>query len=200
MSIAKSLEELLVKDEVRDAMARYARGIDRRDEELVKSAYHEDSWDDHGWGLSASGPEIASKVRPGGGFPPWSTTQHFLGQHLIEVDPDLDHATSEVYFQAIMRHEDPDGVSWDMASVGRYLDQWERRDGELRIARRAVVYDYGRTDANRTPWPGPDHDVPKMIHGSDGLLDPAAYTVHGTDGADDPSYALLRLPSSADAG
>jgi hypothetical protein len=79
-------------------------------------------------------------------------------------------------------------------SVGRYLDRWERRDGAFRIAARHVVYDYWRTDAVQTPWPGPDHDVPKMIHGGDRLN---ASAVMGTSGPDDPSYELLRLPTRA---
>jgi hypothetical protein len=46
----------------------------------------------------------------------------------------------------------------------------------------------------QTPWPGPDHDVPKMIHGGDRLN---ASAVMGTSGPDDPSYELLRLPTRA---
>jgi hypothetical protein len=192
MSIATGLGDLLAKDEIRDAMARYARGIDRRDEALVRSAYHEDSWDNHGWGLEGPGWEIAAMVRPvGGRFPDWTATQHFLGQHLIDVHGD--DATSEVYFQAIMRYA-AEGLDWDFVSVGRYLDRWERRDGAFRIAARHVVYDYWRTDAVQTPWPGPDHDVPKMIHGGDRLN---ASAVMGTSGPDDPSYELLRLPTRA---
>src|SRR6202042_2115375 len=101
-----------------------------------------------------------------GRFPAWKATQHFLGQHLINVDGDV--ATSEVYFQAVMRYE-VEGIDWDFVSVGRYLDRWERRDSEFKISQRCVVYDWWRTDASPTPWPGPDHSVPKMIHGG-GLL------------------------------
>src|ERR1700757_4889986 len=92
------VDDLVAKEQIRQAMARYSRGIDRRDEELLKSVYHHDSVDDHGWGLQAGGWDIAALVRRDGkGFPEeWKQTSHFLGQHLIEVDGD--EAVSEVYF------------------------------------------------------------------------------------------------------
>jgi hypothetical protein len=191
------LEELRAKEQIRDAMARYARGIDRRDEDLVRSAYHPDSIDNHGFGLSAGGWDIAALVRRDGrGFPDeWKHTTHFLGQHLIEVDGDA--ARSEVYFLAYTRAEDPDGVDWDQLSAGRYLDRWERRDGEFKIAARTVVYDWLRTDPARTPWPGPDHDVPKMYFGG-APLDAAASTF-GVPGPDDASYALFGAAAPATA-
>ena len=36
------------KDEIRDVLMRYGRGVDRLDEELLRSCYHPDSHDDHG--------------------------------------------------------------------------------------------------------------------------------------------------------
>ena len=43
-----AIDELLAKQEIRDALMRYSRGIDLLDLELVKSAYHPDAYDDHG--------------------------------------------------------------------------------------------------------------------------------------------------------
>jgi SnoaL-like domain len=188
------IDEMLGRLEVMDAMARYSRGIDRRDEELLKSVYHEDSVDDHGFGLSAGGWEIAALVRrDGAGFPDeWRQTSHLLGQHLIEVDGDS--AESEVYFvaSAIYEHDD---VDWAQISAGRYLDQWERRAGAFKIARRTVVYDWVRTDRIDTRWPGPDHDVAKMYHGGAAL--PADRSVYGSPGPDDASYSLLDMFKNA---
>jgi len=191
MSDDTFLAELRAREEIRDAMARYARGIDRRDEALVRSAYHPDSVDEHGFGLAGSGWDIAALVRrDGNGFPDEViASTHFLGQHLIEVDGE--RATSEVYFLATMRSVGgPDGVALDQISAGRYLDRWERRDGEFKIAQRTVVYDWLRTDPVTTPWPGPDHDVPKMIYGGPEL--DASGSVYGVAGPEDRSYALLR--------
>jgi hypothetical protein len=43
-----ALDRLLAKTEITDVVARYARGIDRLDMELVRSCYHPSARDDHG--------------------------------------------------------------------------------------------------------------------------------------------------------
>jgi hypothetical protein len=189
----QAIDDLLAKEEIRQAMARYARGIDRLDESLVQTAYHPDSRDDHGWGLAGSGYDIAALVRRDGkGLPEERrTTTHFLGNHLIEVDGDK--AVSEVYFISYQLFDDDTGVEWSYTVGGRYLDGWEKREGEaFRISRRTVVYDWIRTEPNRTPWPGPDHDVPKMFHGGPPFTD-LSTTTFGRTGQDDPSYGLLEF-------
>jgi hypothetical protein len=189
MTDDKLIEDLLAKEQIRQQMAVYSRGIDRRDEALLKQVYHEDSLDDHGWGLRAPGWTVATMVRRDGqGFPnEWTRTGHFLGQHLIEVDGD--HAVSEVYFHSVQISEH-DGKEIFLYSAGRYLDEWERRaDGVFRISRRQVIYDHNRADEVTTPWPGPDHDVPKMFWGAP-VLD-ASSTAFGVDGPQDPSYRLF---------
>jgi hypothetical protein len=190
MNDPEALEELMAKQQIRDAMARYARGIDRRDEALVRSAYHEDSFDSHGYGMDAPGWAVAALVRrDGNGFPlEWTSTTHMLGQHYIEVDGDT--ASSEVYFESTARLRDPDGMEWRLVNSGRYLDQWVRRDKVFRIIKRTVVYDGEvHTEPVPTNWPGPDHDVPKVAWGGQEI--PSAGTVWGTGGPDDPSYELF---------
>lgn len=191
MNDPDALEELMAKQQIRDAMARYARGIDRRDEALVRSVYHEDSMDSHGFGMDAPGWGVAAMVRrDGNGFPDeWTSTTHLLGQHYIEVDGDT--ASSEVYFESTARLRDPDGTEWRLINSGRYLDQWVRRDDVFRIIRRTVVYDGEvHTEQVGTNWPGPDHDVPKVAWGGQEI--PSAGTVWGTGGPDDPSYELFK--------
>jgi hypothetical protein len=184
------IDEMLAKLDIMEAMARYSRGIDRRDEDLLKTVYHEDSQDDHGWGLSAGGWDVAALVRrDGNGFPDeWKQTTHFLGQHLIEVDGD--RAESEVYFisHSIFEH---DGKDHDLVSAGRYVDKWERRDGHFKISQRTVIYDWIRTDPANSKWPGPDHDVPKMFHGGGAL--PTEGNVYGSPGPEDATYQLLDM-------
>ena len=165
----RRLDTLWAKQEISDAMMRYCRGIDRSDEELIRSVYHEDAYDDHGLGGGHSGWETASLY--GGGESPYKAQQHFIGNLLIEVDGE--RAASETYFVAILRFEH-EATDYDFIIAGRYLDQWERRDNVFRIAKRTVVWDWVRTEPVRTPWPGPDHEVPKALWG-DALL--------STDGA-----------------
>ena len=46
--MTEALQRLIDKDEIRDVMARYCRGVDRADWDLVRSTYHTDAYDDHG--------------------------------------------------------------------------------------------------------------------------------------------------------
>jgi hypothetical protein len=154
------LEVLWAKHEISDAMLHYCRGIDRSDEQLIRSAYHEDAYDDHGFGGGHSGWEMAAAY--GGEKSPYKAAQHFIGNMLIEVEGDS--ASSETYFVALHRFEH-EGTDYDFIIAGRYVDQWERRGGPFKIARRTLVWDWMRTEPVATPWPGPDHDIPKAFWG-----------------------------------
>jgi hypothetical protein len=65
-----------------------------------------------------------------------------LGQTLFEFDDGVAH--TETYFVAFFRFKKPDGLLQE-GHAGRYLDRFERREGEWRIAHRHVVIDWGNT-------------------------------------------------------
>jgi hypothetical protein len=57
----------------------------------------------------------------------------------------------------------------DFVAAFRYVDDFERRDGEWRIACRICVVDWTRVDAHpRGPWPIPD----EFTSGRQDLSDP----------------------------
>jgi hypothetical protein len=185
----EALDVLLAEREIRNQMARYCRGVDRQDEDLVRSTYHENAPDNHGYTDVATGWDLAALVNPSNpnGFPAeWSITHHFIGNILIEVDGD--RAASETYFIATMRG-DHDGRRYDLTVGGRYADRWESRDGgPFKVSERTVVHDLIRTDDIRI-WPGPDTDVPKMVYGGGTL--PADDVVFGLPAPNDISYSVL---------
>ena len=62
------LQRLIDKDEIRDLISRYARGVDRADWDLVRDTYHPDATDDHGdykgeWEGLSSLPGIALRAQ-----------------------------------------------------------------------------------------------------------------------------------------
>jgi hypothetical protein len=116
----------------------------------------------------------------------YSATQHFIGNLLIEVDGDS--ASSETYFVARQRFGH-DGMDYDFVIAGRYLDRWERRGGAFRISSRTLVWDWMRTDPVSTPWPGPDHHVPKALWGGAPLSTDGAR--FGIPSREDFSYELF---------
>ncbi|HBF89936.1 MAG TPA: hypothetical protein DDX09_02110, partial [Hyphomonas atlantica] len=56
LTLEQKIEELWAREAIRDCLFRYARGIDRADEAMLRSAYWPDGTDHHGpYQGSASG-------------------------------------------------------------------------------------------------------------------------------------------------
>jgi hypothetical protein len=74
---------------------------------------------------------------------------HMLGNILIEINGA--QAAVETYFHAFHR-VGPEGAKFDSIVSGRYLDNFERREGIWRIARRKVVRDWARDYVDSADW------------------------------------------------
>lgn len=148
MSPPPEIAELIDQQRIHDVMMRYCRGVDRLDAELLRSTYWADAWDDHGL-FSGRRDDFVAWVIP---FlrETFSTVIHKIGNELVEIDRDI--AFSESYFTGYYEliHE---GRPHSRMSCGRYIDRFERRDGEWRVAQRTVVNDWGRIDPLDTPSP-----------------------------------------------
>lgn len=140
------VQKLRDKDEIRDVIMRFCRGIDRLDADLIRSCFHPDSYDDHGH-FKGSGPEFAAFIVQA--LPKYSHhTTHSVANLLIELDDDdPDCAHSEAYVIAYLRRRDDKGAEWLDLFAGRYVDRFARRHGEWRIARRIVVHDWSTSFA-----------------------------------------------------
>jgi hypothetical protein len=176
----------LVEDRqaIYDVIVRYCRGVDRSDPDLILTAFHDDAIDNH-FGVVLPFREAIGTLkaaRSGGRSPPSKTTSmHNICNVLIEVDGDI--ARCESYVIVIVRIAQ-DGGDIDWMHAGRYVDRFERRNGEWRIAYRTVVYDLERFD--------------EVVSVPDGLSQ-ARYldnAVRGKRGLGDFSYEIFR-PSSA---
>jgi ketosteroid isomerase-like protein len=164
-SMIPTAESLLDREAIREAMARYCRGIDRLDVDLIKSAYHPDAFDDHG-------PFKGTRD----GFVEWIvpflrreyvTTSHHLTTQSIEVQGDVAHV--ETYAIVVQeKHAGQDILQ--LIANSRYVDRFEKRDGDWRIAHRVVVTDSARTDA-MVPWQGTS-PMSSMTRGTRDHTDP----------------------------
>jgi hypothetical protein len=121
---------LLDERAIHELLTRYSRGVDRCDEELLRSCYHPDATDDHGW-YKGLGTDFAREVvaRHKGG----PHTQHAISNVRLDVRGDV--AYGETY--VTLRTTGPDGEL--VSGFGRYIDRFERRGGEWRIADRKVT-------------------------------------------------------------
>jgi len=139
----EALQRLLDKEEIYEAMCRYARGVDRGDWDLVRSTYHEDAYDSHGdYKGDINGLIAWLKIL----FKGVDNSMHFLGNCLIEFS-NHNSALVETYFvsrrlRAPMGDEFRFSQSTDAISRdfwGRYVDHFERREGQWRVLHRTVV-------------------------------------------------------------
>ena len=122
---------------IRDCLYRYCRGIDRADEALIRSAYWPDGTDRHGayQGSAAGFVDWAVKM-----LPRIERGIHQIHNVLIEMRGA--EAAVEAYFTAMQRQPDASGRIVDVHMAGRYLDRFEKRGEEWRVADRLVVFDW----------------------------------------------------------
>lgn len=144
MASAYTLETLLARQEIADVIYRYARGIDRRDLDLVRSCYHPDAYDDHG-AFKGTVDEFLAAAMPF--LSRWTATQHFMGNMLIEVEGAA--ARAETYAVAYHRREDAEGNGKDDVMGIRYVDRFENRGSGWKIAYRVVSMEWRRIDPVR---------------------------------------------------
>ena len=130
-----ALQSLLDREAIRDCLLRYCRGIDRCDEAALRSAYWEDATDCHGaWNGSAAGfiAQALPRLRQGG------RRVHQITNVLIELHREV-AAVESSFFALQATATQPDRETF---LCGRYVDRFERRGGEWRVAARTVVYDW----------------------------------------------------------
>lgn len=124
------LQRLADERELNALLIRYCRGVDRCDEELIRSCYHPDAMDDHG-AFKGSGWDFAAYITKAHKGRPLK--QHALSNVSLEIRGDI--AWGESYSE--MRTTTASGEL--VYGFGRYIDRFERRGGEWRIADRRVT-------------------------------------------------------------
>lgn len=164
-SMIPTADSLRDREAIKEAMARYCRGIDRLDVDLIKSAYHPDAFDDHGpfRGLRDDFVEwIVPFLRR-----EYVTTSHHLTTQSIEVQGDVAYAET---YAVVVQEKHAGGEVLQLIANSRYIDRFERRDGDWRIAYRVVVTDSARTDTV-APWKGTS-PLSSMTRGAQDRTDP----------------------------
>ena len=132
---------------IRQVVAAYAHAIDRCRWDMMAKVFHKDA--QYGCGPVGGSwrdfvPQAQAIVEP------CLATQHQLGQTMISYESDI-LAHTETYFNAV--HTIPSGYRvtdvfpdkgkiYTAVIAGRYVDRFEKRDGEWRIAKRSGLYDW----------------------------------------------------------
>ena len=180
------------RQEIERLLYTYCRGVDRHDLEALKSVYHPDAIDEHGYFVGKA-HEFAEHVLARMAVNV-SYGQHQISNPLIEVDGD--RAVCESSYWGF--HKVPAG--WESLSTffgeryaekakaegtldqpheylcgGRYLDNVERRDGVWRIAHRRITVEWSQA--------GPSSEVTEGTR--------AQLNLPGKRDKSDPLYSLM---------
>jgi hypothetical protein len=154
------LQDLVDRAEILDCLNRYARGMDRHDRDLVRSAYHDNAVDVHG--------SLAFEVED---FIDWAFAyherqlhhQHYISNVTIEVRGDVAH--SECYYLFVARYADR-GIPLTVAG-GRYVDRLERRKGNWAIATRVCTAEWRTAPESKLPDRGRPQVIPEILVSQD---------------------------------
>jgi hypothetical protein len=175
------VDTLLAERAIHRVILRYCRGVDRMDRELVRSCYHASATDSHG---SFAGTVDEFLVWVWRVLARYSMTMHFLGNILIEVDPERPGlARAETYGIAIHRSDGGKAVG-NLTTGFRYVDDFALLvvepggPAEWRIQRRVATTEWVRVDRIEDHWPIP------------------AGMLRGTRDRSDPVYASLERPAA----
>lgn len=180
MSTEDFIEDLQHRTEIHHALLRYCRGLDRQDYDLVRSAYHEDAYDDHGM-YQGDIPGLIA----------WMQARHVTVEQCMHeisncfIERKGDQAVVESYSAAYQRYTVPatdaaEATKEQVIASVRFVDRFERRGGEWKIAHRTVVFEAARIEKVAFEFP------------------PPGWTTHRRDG-EDPLWRIRREVLGADA-
>lgn len=155
--LRKQVTDLRDRQEIADTLQRYIRGIDRHDKELVRSAF----WPDARINLGTPSSRDEYVDREEAALAAYARHQHHITGQSIDIQGNTAHVESYVWFVAVPRDASKDTpgpaatpghplVSQDtQLGSGRYIERWEKRDGEWKILVREYAHDvntFAKTD------------------------------------------------------
>jgi len=142
------VRRLLDEAAIQRVLVQYCRGIDRGDEALIREVYWPDATDDHGV-YKGSGQAFAPFVVKALNAHALAT-QHAMQQVTIEFRDTMAFAESYVLARHKVRR---DGTLMLETFGGRYVDRFENRAGEWRIAHRQVIHDWSKIEPIAAEYP-----------------------------------------------
>jgi hypothetical protein len=166
-----SVTELEIRAAIDDALRSYCRGIDRLHAPAIEAAFHTDAMlEGYGSGeptpIGVFVPNVLAALRA-----KFSVTQHRLSNVTIEIDGNVALVESYVLaYHVIDSAADASQTERTLITFnGRYIDRFEERDGDWRIARRTLRMDWSDISPMGAPMAG-------------------AYVPSGRDGSPDPIW------------
>lgn len=176
----EALAELAARQSIEQCLATHARGIDRADEELLRSAYHEGAEVTYGVFNGPAGEFAAMLAQMQRQAP---VTLHRPSNVSIQLRGE--RAVAESYVIAYAESEVESAMVQSLIG-GRYLDRLERRAGQWRLSHRTYVLDWNINQPSTA-----SRDEASMASGH--------FLPFGAHGARDPGNLYLTM-AAADPG
>ena len=171
--VDSKIQGILDKESIRELVCTYCRAADRHDNELMRSLYHEDAYDDHGSFFKGKAMEfidILPEIQKSMGI-----LHHNVTTHNIKLNGKI--AEGETYIIAFHQVLTEEG-NYDVLIGGRYFDEYEKRNDVWKFSSRAVDADWVYVND-----PSQVNLTHPMIEGAD----------IGSPNKEDPSYQRLKL-------
>jgi hypothetical protein len=136
------------RQDIFDAAKRYTRGADRHDNDLVRSAFWPDATISYATPMRLEEYVEWEESTLAG----YANHQHHITGQTVEFDGDTAHVESYVIYFLVPRDRSADFVGpatpgraltseKTYLGSGRYLERWEKRDGQWKIVVREYVED-----------------------------------------------------------
>lgn len=146
-----TLDQLAAESAIKKVIHLYSHALDRRRWELLDQVFHEDA--KYGFGdIAGSWRDFVVAARSI--VDPLGPTHHMVANILISFEGDVAHVETYLNGYHVIPADYPAGLNTNglfydrpgerYISVvgGRYVDRFEQRSGDWRIAQRAGIYDW----------------------------------------------------------
>lgn len=134
-----SIEDLITREEIRDALTNYSQGLDQRNWELYDQAWTEDAtFEAPDEGIERmSAEELKARLKSN------NDSDRLAGQHLLnnthfQIDGDTARTITEVTWVTLQTMDKP-GMVFEVRGGGIYVDDLVRTTEGWRIKRRILV-------------------------------------------------------------
>ena len=132
------LDELQAKQQIREVLCRYCRGLDRMDKTLARSVWHKDGTAQYHDMYEGSGYGFVDWVWEA--HAPMQRHSHQIANSIIQVQGN--NASGETYVTvALWTLPDAAGEQQEIIGRGRYLDRFSKRAGLWAIDHREHILD-----------------------------------------------------------
>ena len=149
MALDSVIQELVDKAAIRELMMKYARGIDRRDLDLIAYGFTPDAHTNYDDGEQQGLEEIISCLRTATSR--FDRSTHFMGDQEIQISGDT--ADVETYAIDYLLYT-IEAKQYQSIGGPRYQDKMVRRDGRWLVQHRSLLTDWRRNALVDNAVPG----------------------------------------------